>query len=430
MLLYRCKKCGITLQIADDEFTTRCKYCNEFISLPQSRDEQILKLYEQANHLFRNGDYNEAIKIFQQIQCQKATDSETYWSIVLCKFGVKYFFREHTKKTEIAISRIPSISILNDTDYLTALKYATNEQAQLYRGEAEKILYATLNKSLELNASELITTGYLHLKQGNWQSAGLIFDKILNSDSKCDLAHAGKLLCELYKHDFNDLSYIGQDFENNFYYKQILQSSNDHIKSAFQLSLEHIKSSSAYNLMEQGQYAKALKIYENNMHYINNSSHIKTCKIQIQMQSIQNLQYQLNQIKQNQYPAIQEKIQSIKYARIYIIYIISSLIVAGILLLTMKNSAGLPIGLICVIPTIFVSAIVWMMETNNDPMRAFSLSFLGNFVVWIYVLGLSCKLLSTAKQIQNEHTTIQNTISKYQQDIANTHSIIEHLYEE
>ena len=85
MSLFKCKMCGGTLELNHDETVGICEYCGTRQTLPKLGDEQKANLYERANHLRRNNEYDKAMGIYEQILNADRTDAESYWSLVLCR---------------------------------------------------------------------------------------------------------------------------------------------------------------------------------------------------------------------------------------------------------------------------------------------------------------------------------------------------------
>lgn len=134
-----CKMCGGDLDITEGMTTVKCPYCGTNQTLPKFNSEQRLRLYDRANHFRRSNDYDKAMAVYEQILNEDQTDSEAYWSIVLCRYGIEYV------EDPVSHSRIPTVnrtqytSILADEDYKAALRYADVVQARLYEQEAEII---------------------------------------------------------------------------------------------------------------------------------------------------------------------------------------------------------------------------------------------------------------------------------------------------
>ncbi|GEM_PF-1286111 len=104
---------------------------------PKLDDEKRANLYNRANHFRRNNDYDKAMSIYEQILNEDQTDSEAYWSIVLCRYGVEYVEDPATQKRVPTINRTQFTSVFMDENFKSALSYADEEQKKVYMAEAE-----------------------------------------------------------------------------------------------------------------------------------------------------------------------------------------------------------------------------------------------------------------------------------------------------
>lgn len=131
-----CKMCGGDLEIKEGMTTARCPYCGTNQTLPKLDNEQRLRLYDRANHFRRNNDYDKAMAVYEQILNEDQTDSEAYWSIVLCRYGIEYVEDPSTRRRIPTVNRMQYTSVLADEDYKAALRYADVVQARIYEQEA------------------------------------------------------------------------------------------------------------------------------------------------------------------------------------------------------------------------------------------------------------------------------------------------------
>ncbi len=134
-----CKMCGGDLEVKEGMTTVRCPYCGTNQTLPKFDDEKRLRLYDRANHFRRSNDYDKAMAVYEQILNEDQTDSEAYWSIVLCRYGIEYVEDPKTHRRIPTVNRMQYTSVLADEDYKAALRYADAVQAKLYEQEATAI---------------------------------------------------------------------------------------------------------------------------------------------------------------------------------------------------------------------------------------------------------------------------------------------------
>lgn len=139
MSVLTCKMCGGNLELSDGMTTARCPYCGTTQTIPRLDSEQRIRLYERANHFRRRNDYDMAMALYEQILHEDPKDSEAYWSLVLCRYGIEYVEDPATHRRIPTVNRAQYTSILADEDYKAALRYADAVQITLYEQEAAQI---------------------------------------------------------------------------------------------------------------------------------------------------------------------------------------------------------------------------------------------------------------------------------------------------
>jgi tetratricopeptide (TPR) repeat protein len=139
MAIFKCKMCGGVLNVDESTTVMECEYCGTKQTLPRLTTDERANLYDRANHYRRNSEYDKAMSLFEEIIHQDESDAESYWSLVLCKYGIEYVEDPLTHKRVPTVNRIRSLSILADEDYKSALKYADRQQKLVYEEEARAI---------------------------------------------------------------------------------------------------------------------------------------------------------------------------------------------------------------------------------------------------------------------------------------------------
>ena len=139
MAIFKCKMCGGTLEINNNETVATCEYCGTQQTLPKLDDDRRVNLYDRANHFRRNNEFDKAMGIYEQILNEDSTDAEAYWSIVLCRYGIEYVEDPASHKRIPTVNRAQFTSIYADDDYKSALKYADVAQKEVYEQEAKAI---------------------------------------------------------------------------------------------------------------------------------------------------------------------------------------------------------------------------------------------------------------------------------------------------
>ena len=139
MSLFKCKMCGGTLEIQTGSTVAECEYCGAKQTLPKLDDEKRVNLYDRANHFRRNNDFDKASAIYEQILNEDGTDSEAYWSLVLCRYGIEYVEDPSSHKRVPTVHRAQYTSIFDDDNYKMALQNADTYQKIIYEQEAKAI---------------------------------------------------------------------------------------------------------------------------------------------------------------------------------------------------------------------------------------------------------------------------------------------------
>ncbi len=138
-MVFKCKMCAGEMDFQKGSGIAECPYCGTKQTLPKLQDERMATLYERANHYRRSNEFDKAIGIFEQILNEDNTDSEAYWSLVLCRYGIEYVEDPATKKQVPTVHRTQYSSVFADEDYKKAIEFASKEQKVVYATEAKAI---------------------------------------------------------------------------------------------------------------------------------------------------------------------------------------------------------------------------------------------------------------------------------------------------
>ena len=139
MTIFKCKMCGGTLEINNNETVATCEYCGTQQTLPKLEDDRRANLYDRANHFRRNNEFDKAMGIYENILNEDNTDAEAYWSLVLCRYGIEYVEDPTSHKRMPTVNRAQFTSIFDDDNYKSALQYADGYQRSIYEAEAKAI---------------------------------------------------------------------------------------------------------------------------------------------------------------------------------------------------------------------------------------------------------------------------------------------------
>ncbi len=166
-MLHTCKMCGGTLTPADNVKIVTCEYCGTRQTVPCPDSERIAGLYEKADKYRRNLEFDKAMVLYEEILNEDSRDAECYWLALLCEFGIEYVEESDGKRIP-TINRMQAKSVFDNANYKVALQYATEEQAEIYKTEAEEI--SNIQKGiLEISGKEEPFDIFICYKEGDGQ---------------------------------------------------------------------------------------------------------------------------------------------------------------------------------------------------------------------------------------------------------------------
>ncbi|MBR3276684.1 MAG: toll/interleukin-1 receptor domain-containing protein [Eubacterium sp.] len=153
MAVLKCKMCGGRLMFTDGESIARCEFCGSLQTVPVIGSERKQKLYDRADKLRFNCDFDKAASVFENIVNEFPDDAESYWGLLLCRYGIEYVDDPVSGKKIPTCHRASFDSILEDPDFDMIMENADLDARALYRTEAKQI--EELRKSiLEVSGRE------------------------------------------------------------------------------------------------------------------------------------------------------------------------------------------------------------------------------------------------------------------------------------
>lgn len=189
MAIFKCKMCGGTLEIHENEHVTICEYCGTKQTIPKLDNEKRANLYDRANHFRRNDEFDKAMNIYNQILNEDPEDAEAYWCVVLCRYGIEYVEDPATHKQMPTINRMQFMSVLTDEDYKSALQYADFSQREIYETEA-KAIDRIQKDILEISSKEEPFDIFICYKEAD-QNGRRTYDSVLANDLYHELTEEG-----------------------------------------------------------------------------------------------------------------------------------------------------------------------------------------------------------------------------------------------
>ncbi len=139
MTIIKCKMCGGDMELSADLSCGKCEYCGSVMTLPKVDGEQTASAFNRGNDFRRIGEFDKALAVYERIVEEDDTNAEAHWCCALCRFGIEYVEDPETHEYIPTCHRASFDSILNDVDYLAALKHADAVAKEQYRRDGEKI---------------------------------------------------------------------------------------------------------------------------------------------------------------------------------------------------------------------------------------------------------------------------------------------------
>ena len=139
MAIFKCKMCGGDLEIQEGLTICECEYCGTKQTIPVLDNEKKLNLFNRANRLRLNSEFDKAACIYENIIAEFPEEAEGYWGLVLCNYGIEYIDDPATAKKIPTCHRAAFESVTKDENYELALEYADVVSQKVYRDEAREI---------------------------------------------------------------------------------------------------------------------------------------------------------------------------------------------------------------------------------------------------------------------------------------------------
>ena len=139
MTVFKCKMCGGSIDVVNNESVAECEQCGTKQTLPKIDDEKRINLYNRANHFIQQCAFDKAEQIYEKIVAEMPDDAEAHWSLVLCRYGIEYVEDPSTLERVPTCHRASYDSIFDDIDYIEAVNKADTVAMSLYQKEAAKI---------------------------------------------------------------------------------------------------------------------------------------------------------------------------------------------------------------------------------------------------------------------------------------------------
>ncbi len=139
MAVFKCKMCGGSLEVSTGMTVCKCEFCGTQQTLPKDHSDAAVNQFSRANSLRMKCEFDKAQELYEKIVAENPDESEAYWGIVLCHYGVEYVTDPATSQKIPTCHRTQFEAVRADMNYKSVLEKANPEQKILYEKEAAEI---------------------------------------------------------------------------------------------------------------------------------------------------------------------------------------------------------------------------------------------------------------------------------------------------
>ena len=139
MAILKCKMCGGDLNVTDDKKIIECEFCGTTQTIPEVSDEKKTNLFNRANRLRMDNEFDKAAGVYESIVSEFPEETEGYWGLVLCSYGIEYVDDAKTGKKIPTCHRTLTSSVMDDDNFVQACENADVVARGIYREEAKAI---------------------------------------------------------------------------------------------------------------------------------------------------------------------------------------------------------------------------------------------------------------------------------------------------
>lgn len=139
MAILKCKMCGGGLNIEDGSTVAVCEYCGSKQTVPRADDEKKMKLFDRANRLRFNCEFDKAGEVYENIIEEFPEEAEAYWGNLLCKYGIEYVDDPATGDKIPTCHRSSFDSFMDDPDFEMVMENSDTISRNIYREQAKQI---------------------------------------------------------------------------------------------------------------------------------------------------------------------------------------------------------------------------------------------------------------------------------------------------
>lgn len=206
-----CKTCGGPVNRVGNYYV--CEYCRNKWEIDSGNDVHAV---DRANawSALRDGDFEKAVELFENIIVKEAKNHEAYWGRALALAGIVYVTDMNENKKVPTCNNITENSFMNDKDVQKAISLAPSDIADGYKQQAEYIEKVRV-EWLEKASKEPAYDVFISFKDSDCENG---IERTQDSIDAQDLYNA--LVAEGYKVFFSRISLrdkIAEQYEPYIY---------------------------------------------------------------------------------------------------------------------------------------------------------------------------------------------------------------------
>jgi hypothetical protein len=181
--------CGGDLEIEEGMTVCECEYCGTKQTVPNVDDDKKRKLFERANKLRANCEFDKAAGVYENIVSEYSEEAEGYWGLILCRYGIEYVDDPNTGKKIPTCHRSSFDSIMDDEDFDMVMENSDSVSRAVYREEA-KYIEEIRKGIIEVSGKEKPYDIFICYKETN-EDGERTLDSVLAQDVYDELINKG-----------------------------------------------------------------------------------------------------------------------------------------------------------------------------------------------------------------------------------------------
>lgn len=190
MSILKCKMCGGDLRVSDESKIVECEYCGTRQTVPDGNDEKKTNLFNRANRLRMENEFDKAAGVYESIVSEYPEESEGYWGLVLCAYGIEYVDDAKTGRKIPTCHRTVTTSVMDDDNFAQACENADIIAREVYRNEAKEI-DRLQQKIISIVASEESYDVFICYKETDDMTKSRTEDSMIAQDIYTELVKEG-----------------------------------------------------------------------------------------------------------------------------------------------------------------------------------------------------------------------------------------------